>query len=194
MQLVEQGKMKLDDAIFKYLPEFENLQVFVTKKPGQAAGKESRNMTVRDLLRHTSGLSYGFFDVLHPVDQKYLLAGVLATDKTLAETVQKLSRIPLKYAPGTYFEYSASTDVLARLVEVVSGESFDNYLQENIFNPLHMSDTHFVVPEEKQSRLVTMYSDDGSGGLVPTGPAESRKFVDNRNKFFFWWRWAVFDD
>jgi len=184
MQLVEQGKMKLDDAIFKYLPEFENLQVFVTKKPGQAAGKESRNMTVRDLLRHTSGLSYGFFDVLHPVDQKYLLAGVLATDKTLAETVQKLSRIPLKYAPGTYFEYSASTDVLARLVEVVSGESFDNYLQENIFNPLHMSDTHFVVPEEKQSRLVTMYSDDGSGGLVPTDPAESRKFVDNRNKFF----------
>ncbi len=184
MQLVEQGKMKLDDAVSQYLPEFENLQVVALDKPDQAVDKEPRTMTVRDLLRHTSGLSYGFFDVTHPVDQKYLLAGVLVTDKTLADTVQKLGSIPLKYAPGTYFEYSASTDVLARLVEVVSGEPFDDYLQENIFNPLNMNDTHFVVPKEKQSRLVTMYSDDGSGGLVLTDPAETRKFINNRNRFF----------
>lgn len=184
MQLVEQGKMKLDDAVWKYLPEFENLQVFVMDKPDRAADKEPKLMTVRDLLRHTSGLSYGFFDVTHPVDQKYLTAGVLNTDKTLAETVQKLGRLPLKYTPGTFFEYSVSTDVLARLVEVVSGEPFDEYLQENILTPLHMSDTHFIVPEEKRSRLVTMYSDDGAGGLVPAEPAQSSKFIDNKNRFF----------
>ena len=182
MQLVEQGKMELDEPVSKYLPEFKNLQVATAE--GGAKENPDRPMTVRDLLRHTSGLSYGFFDPTHPVDQQYLANGVIATSSDLAATVQKLGKIPLKHSPGTQFEYSVSTDVLGRLIEVVSGERFDHYLQKNILDPLQMSDTHFIVPANKRDRLAAMYSDDGSGALVLADPAESLKFIDDTNQYF----------
>ncbi len=174
MQLVEAGKLKLDEPASSYLPDFKDLNVLVDGEEVDCL----REMTVRDLLRHTSGLSYGFFGDT-PVDQAYKKAGVLIFDKNLAETVSKLGKIPLLHQPGTRFHYSASTDVLGRVVEVASGVSFKDYLQQNIFDPLDMRDTFFTVPEDKRDRFAQMYAPDGSGGLKPARKMASYRFVND---------------
>ena len=184
MQLVERGKMNLDDPVAKHLKEFQDLQVADLKSDKTEDGELAtvpprRAMTVRDLLRHTSGLSYGFFDPSHPVDRQYMQRGVMISDRDIAETVKKLGEIPLKHHPGSRFEYSASSDVLGRLVEVVSGERFDRYLQKNLFDPLDMKDTHFVVPEGKRDRLAVMYRDNRDGELVPVSSRSSRRYVSD---------------
>ncbi len=189
MQLVEQGKMKLDDPVAKYLKEFADLQVADLKNKKTDDDElptvpPKRAMTVRDLLRHTSGLSYGFFDREHPVDQVYMKQGVMVWDRTIAQTVKKLGDIPLKYHPGTRFEYGASSDVLGRLIEVVSGQRFDRYLQKNLFEPLQMKDTHFVIPKEKRDRLAVMYRDNSQGELVPARSRSSSRFISDSNEFF----------
>ena len=189
MQLVEQGKMNLDDPVSKHLKEFKELEVVDLKGDKTESGElatvqPKRAMTVRDLLRHTSGLSYGFFDRDHPVDQIYMKRGVMVWDKNIAQTVEKLGEIPLKYHPGSRFEYSASSDVLGRLIEVVSGERFDRYLQKNIFEPLQMKDTHFVIPEEKRDRLAVMYRDNSEDKLAPVESRSSHRFVSDSNEFF----------
>ena len=189
MQLVEQGKMSLDDPVSRYLKEFTDLQVADGTSEKNEKGElvtvpPKRAMTVRDLLRHTSGLSYGFFDRDHPVDQIYMKRGVMIWDRTLAETVEKLGEIPLKYQPGSQFEYSASSDVLGRLIEVVSGQRFDRYLQQHLFDPLEMTDTHFLVPEEKRDRLAVMYRDNRNGELVPARSRSSRRYTSESNEFF----------
>ena len=182
MQLVEQGKMKLDDPVSKYLKPFADLRVakIVDEKIEEIAPK--REMTVRDLLRHTSGLSYGFFDNTQ-VDKLYVKKGILLTDRNLEEMVKKLGTVPLKHHPGSRFEYSASTDVLGRLVEVVSGQRFDQFLRKNIFDPLEMKDTSFVVPKQKQSRLAEMYRPRG-GKLIPSPAFSSARFLNPDNEFF----------
>ncbi len=106
-------------------------------------------MTTRDLLRHTSGLTYGFFGNSE-IDKRYRKVGLLVVDRDIEATVTKLSKIPLLNHPGSKFVYSASTDVLGRLVEVTSGKPFDEYLAEHIFRPLDMEDTFFTVPAGKQ--------------------------------------------
>lgn len=189
MQLVEQGKMHLDDPVSKHLKEFKDLEVADLKGEKTESGelatvKPKRTMTVRDLLRHTSGLSYGFFDRDHPVDQIYIKRGVMMRDRNIAQTVEKLGDIPLKHHPGSRFEYGASSDVLGRLIEVVSGERFDRYLQANIFDPLKMKDTHFVVPEDKRGRLAVMYRDNSQNRLVPASSRSSGRYVSDTNEFF----------
>ena len=184
MQLVEQGKMSLDDPVENYLPSFKDLKIYGSRKPRKEKEAKPRKMTIRDLLRHTSGLTYGFFDMTHPLDQLYLQRDLSHTSKNLKEFVEKLSELPLKHAPGTHFEYSLSTDVLARLIEVVSGERFDRYLRKNIFDPLGMNDTSFVVPRNERDRLATMYSDDGTGKLILTDPAKNTHFTDDSLLFF----------
>ena len=179
MQLVEQGKMDLDDPVSDYLREFANLGVIESAQKS----KNPRQMTIRDLLRHTSGLTYGFFDLGNPIDQLYLQRDVNAS-RNLMQLVKRLSDIPLKHPPGTQFEYSVSTDVLARVIEVVSGERFDHYLQKKIFDPLDMVDTSFVVPADKRHRLATMYSDDGNGGLTVTPAETSKNFTDDSLELF----------
>jgi len=188
MMLVEQGKLALDDPVSKYLPEWTEMSVLVETQGenGQTTHKEvptQRPITVRDLLRHTSGLTYGFFGNSE-VDKRYLRAGVLITDRTLEDTVAKLAKIPLKYQPATRWHYSVSTDVLGRVIEVASGQTLDQYLREHIFEPLDMRDTFFTVPKEKLPRLARMYSPDGSGGLKAAGPLRSRRFVDPANRFY----------
>ena len=184
MQLVEQGKMSLDDPVENYLPSFKDLKIYGSRKPQEEKEAKPQKMTIRDLLRHTSGLTYGFFDMTHPVDQLYLQNEVPGTAKTLQELVENLSELPLKYTPGTHFEYSLSTDVLARLIEVVSSERFDRYLRENIFDPLGMDDTAFVVPVNERDRLAAMYSDDGTGKLILSDPENSANFTDDSLLFF----------
>jgi len=160
LKLYEEGKIDLDAPIGKYVPEMKNLELY--KEGGNVTPK--RQPTVRDLMRHTSGLTYGIMSNT-PVDKMCNRAGIL-TSRTTAVMTQKLGRIPLLYEPGTRFNYGFSTDVLGRIVEIVSGKALDVFLQENIFTPLEMEDTGFYVPREKVKRFSTCYTKI-SGKLVP---------------------------
>ena len=160
MMLFERGQILLSDPVSLYLPEFRGLEVAsvqsVTQGPstGIATVPTQREMTIQDLLRHTSGLAYGFFSDSQ-VDQLYRAEEVLSGDATIAETVTKLGTLPLKHQPGSTWEYSLSIEVLGRLVEVVSGLSFDRFLEEQIFSPLDMTDTGFHVAKPALPRVAT---------------------------------------
>ncbi|MEM7476214.1 MAG: serine hydrolase domain-containing protein, partial [Planctomycetota bacterium] len=172
MQLVEAGKIDLDDPVEKYLEAFKGLKVL----EGDEEVAPRRVMTVRDLLRHTSGLTYGFFGD-SAIDKAYRNKGILISDKNIEETVEKLGEIPLLYHPGQRFHYSASTDVLGRVVEVASGERFDDYLQANIFDPLEMKDTFFTVPKDKRPRFAELYQG-SDGDLKPSNVFASFRFFN----------------
>lgn len=176
MQLVEAEKIDLDEPISTYLPVLGDLTVL---EDGEEV-KASREITTRDLLRHTSGLTYGFFGNTE-VDKAYRRNGILLTDRNVEETVEKLSDIPLLHQPGKRFHYSVSTDVLGRLVEVVSEERFDDYLKKHIFDPLEMTDTFFTVPKDKQDRLAAIYQGD-RGKLELKNSLSSYRFL-NENDF-----------
>jgi CubicO group peptidase (beta-lactamase class C family) len=161
MMLYEEGKFQLTDPVALYLPEFAKMQVGVEEKDPQSGQltlktvPAKRPITVRDLLRHTAGLTYGIFgDTL--VDREYRKSKGLM-DQKLAGFVNQLARLPLLYEPGTRWNYSFSVDVLGRLVEVLSGKSFEQFLQERIFTPLDMRDTGFYVPAGKKDRLAQLY-------------------------------------
>lgn len=159
LMLYEEGKLKLSDPLFKYLPEFKNMKVgveIIDKETGDIEKfitvPAKRQITIQDLLTHTSGFTYGFIGT-SSVKQMYLKAGILNTNQTLAEFVNKLSKIPLFFQPGTKWDYSRSTDVLGRVVEVVSGMTLDRFLEEMIFRPLGMKDSGFYVKKEDIARL-----------------------------------------
>jgi CubicO group peptidase (beta-lactamase class C family) len=156
MMLVEAGKINLDDPIAKYLPEFKTVRVFMgATNSGFDTEPVRREPTVRDLLRHTGGLTYGFMG--HSlVDVAYNEAGVLAPSNTLTDLSRKVALLPLLYQPGTKWNYSVSADVLARMIEVVSDKSFDEFIAERIFKPLDMRDTGFFVPMDKLARFAAV--------------------------------------
>ncbi len=164
MMLYEEGRFQLNDPVSKFIPEFKDLKVFKNEtEEGIELAHTKREMTIRDLLTHTSGLTYGWGD--GPVDKMYQRAKLFDPKGTLKEAVSKLSRIPLVHQPGTAWEYSVSTDVLGYLVEVISGLSFDVFLEERIFKPLGMVDTGFSVPDEKVERYAALYRPDDKSGL-----------------------------
>ncbi len=157
MQLFEQGLFTLNDPIARVIPEWRDQRVYVS---GEGATMETkppaRPVTFRHLLSHTGGLTYGATD--HPVDKVYRELGVRRSDgETLRTFVEKLARVPLRYEPGERWMYSLSTDVCGYLVETLSGQRFDRYLQEHIFAPLGMTDTAFWVPPEKVERFAANY-------------------------------------
>ncbi len=171
MQMVESGKLDLDAPISKYMPEFAS----VKDGTGKTA---SQSPTVRDLLRHTSGLTYGIFGDT-PVDRQYRAVGILSRNDSNKVFVEKLGKLPLQYQPATKFHYSVSVDVLGRLVEVVSGNSLDEQFTKNIFTPLGMKDTGFYVPDGKASRLVDNFGPNTEGGLRTTEQAATSQFLRN---------------
>jgi CubicO group peptidase (beta-lactamase class C family) len=175
MTLWEEGKFKLDDPVSKYLPELAAPKVYTGQ--GKLEGNlvpARREVSVRDLMRHTSGYCYGSFSNT-PVDQLYRSKNVLDPRGTLADMVSKLGTIPLRHQPGTKFEYSVSSDVLGRLVEVLAGKSLDQVLQERVFQPLDMQDTGFYVKEEAKSRFSATHGKTREGKLkVSDAPATSR--------------------
>ena len=175
MMLVERGKIKLEDPVSKYIPAFADSKVFLRMEGEEVVTEPLRRaITIRDLMRHTSGLTYGFFGN-SKVDQLYREANVLSDEDDSSQLADKVARIPLMYQPGDSFQYGVSVDVLGRVVEVVSGMSLDDYFSENLFKPLGMRDTGFFVPEESMVRFATNYSSDGSGHLqVADAPASSR--------------------
>ena len=183
MQLVEQGKLDLDAPVRNYLPEFADLKVLDQQQEAGAIVKPRKEMTTRDLMRHTSGLTYGFFGNTD-IDKQYQNAGVLVTDINLKATVKKLAKIPLLHHPGDRFHYSVSTDVLGRVIEVVSGEKLDDYFSRNIFEPMGMSDTFFSVPRKKQDRLMQLYAKRRRKGIEVGAWHNSIRFLSENNKFF----------
>jgi CubicO group peptidase (beta-lactamase class C family) len=170
MMLWEEGHFFLTDPVGRYIPELRNLQV---AKLAEATSENipteraRRQITIQDLLRHTSGLTYGLFSNT-PVDRRYREAGILS-ETTLAEFVENLSEIPLLYQPGSRWNYSVSTDVLGRLVEVVSGQPFDQFLEERVFKPLGMKDTGFHVAESELGRFSRTYRQAGRSGPLVVG-------------------------
>lgn len=166
MMLYEEGKIKLDDPVSKYAPQFKGLKVYA--ESGNVDAK--RPMTVRDLLRHTSGLTYGFFGNT-AVDKMYREKATLGGDGDLEDMVNKLGEIPLLYQPGTKWHYSVSTDMVGYLVEKVSGRPLGEFFEERIFKPLGMKDTAFYVPAEKVDRFAVCYS---FALIVSDDPAKSR--------------------
>ena len=180
MMLAEEGKIQLPVPVSRYLPEFKDLKVGVEKKD-PATGKTelvletpSREMTVLDLLRHTSGLTYGFLGK-SMVKDGYNEAKVTDRNQTNAEMVTKLSKLPLQNHPGTTWDYSVSYDMLARIVEVISGIEFDTFIAEKIAKPLKLADTGFWVEEvERQGRIAQPQINPATGQRPPIPDVTSK--------------------
>ena len=170
MTLVEDGKILLNDPVSKYLPKLKGLQVSVPRVDSQtgrvsyALVPAEREITIQDLLRHTSGLVYGVFTSHAGVKEAYAKEGVDWENVTPAEQVERLARVPLAHQPGSAWEYGLSTDVLGRVVESVSGATLGQFLQERLFAPLGMTDTAFLVPNGKAARLAQPFAKDPVSG------------------------------
>jgi CubicO group peptidase (beta-lactamase class C family) len=172
MMLFEEGKFLLDDPISNYIPEFANPSVldrFNEKDTTFTTIPSNRKITIRDLLTHTSGIDYGGFGSKN-IRAIYAKSGIPAefgSDKILlGDKIKALGKLPLAHQPGERFTYGLNVDVLGYLVEVLSGESLDQYFQKHIFEPLGMNDTYFYLPSSKFERLVTVYTEDDSHHLV----------------------------
>ena len=178
MMLAEEGKIDLIAPVSQYLPEFKDVKVGVEKtdsstgKPALSLEDPQQQMTVQDLLRHTSGLVYGPFgnSLVH---QAYNKADLFDNNQTLAEFVTKLSKLPLAHQPGKVWEYGMSTDVLGRIVEVVSGMPFDRFVEERITKPLGMNDTGFYLSAAQAPRLAEPQVDPATGKRPGASSAES---------------------
>ncbi|HEV2364836.1 MAG TPA: serine hydrolase domain-containing protein [Caulobacteraceae bacterium] len=167
MMLAEEGRVALEDPVAAYIPAWKDLGVFVAGLPGAfLTRRPERPMQIIDLLRHTSGLTYGFQSRTN-VDAAYRKAGVgeMTTKMPLAEMITALAAMPLEFSPGEAWNYSVSTDVLGYLVEVISGRPFADFVRERITEPLAMADTAFFVPPQKADRLVACYTRGEDGRL-----------------------------
>ena len=174
MMLHEQGRIYLGDPVSKYIPEFKEMEVGMESTDASGAKtfttEPAKNqITIHDLLRHTSGLTYGFMGN-SKIHQMYKEAGIEGHDQTLAEMVTKLSKLPLTFQPGTKWGYGRSTDVLGRVIEIVSGMSLDKYLEDRILQPLQMNDTGFYVKPDKIDRVAKPGPKANWPSYYPTSP------------------------
>jgi CubicO group peptidase (beta-lactamase class C family) len=166
MMLWEEGRFLLNDPVAKYLPELSKLEVAVEHDGELGRVPQNRAITIQDLLRHTSGLTYEFRGP-SPVQKMYMSARVYSRSQSNADQVATLGKLPLLHQPGTRWEYSRSTDVVGRLIEVLSGERLSVFFQRHILEPLGMIDTAFHVPPQHHSRLAEAFAKDpDSGGKV----------------------------
>jgi CubicO group peptidase (beta-lactamase class C family) len=168
MMLFEEGRVALDEPVHKYIPEWNNLGVFQAGiAPAFLTRPPSRPMLIVDLLRHTSGLTYGFQQRSN-VDAAYREKKIGEVEKagTLQSMIEDLAKIPLEFSPGEAWNYSVATDVIGYLIGKISGVPFEQFLKERIFDPLGMNDTGFYVPADKAHRLAACYSADPKGELA----------------------------
>jgi CubicO group peptidase (beta-lactamase class C family) len=170
MMLLEEGRFQLTDPVYKFIPSWRQHRIWVE---GEGASMVTRPpntpMTIQHLLSHTAGLTYGGFlpGLELPVDPAYAAAGISrAGTDTLQEFVEKLAQVPLLYEPGARWSYSLSTDVCGYLVEAISGQSFESFLQERLFEPLDMPDTGFSISDAQLNRFAACYerAPDGAFG------------------------------
>jgi CubicO group peptidase (beta-lactamase class C family) len=174
MMLAEEGKLQIAAPVSRYIPEFKDLKVGVEKKNGDGTveftyEKPRHEMTVHDLLRHTSGLTYGAA-MGHPLKKAYTDMKAMDPEQTNAEMVAKLAKLALLSHPGTTWEYSMSTDVLGRIVEVVSGMPLDRFFDERILKPLRLADTGFSVSADKADRGARPQKEGPRNELPPVPP------------------------
>ena len=182
MLLYEEGRFFLSDPVSKYLPELAKPKVAIVKTDPATGAKTRevvparREITILDLLRHTAGLDYR-----GPEDGNgkllYQQLGIFSESQTIGDAVKKLGQVPLVSQPGTIWEYGLSMDVLARLVEVVSGKTYHRFLEERIFKPLGMVDTGFHVPPEKHSRLAKLYAPAEGQTVKPSTAAPQTSYL-----------------
>ena len=168
MMLVEEGRVALDEPVHKYIPEWKNLGVFVAgTHPAFLTRPPTRPMLIVDLLRHTSGLTYGF-QQRGNVDAAYRenKIGEVIKAGTLQSMIDDLAKIPLEFSPGEAWNYSVATDVIGYLIGLISGKPFEQFLKERILDPLGMNDTDFFVPKDKAHRFAACYSADPQGGMT----------------------------
>jgi CubicO group peptidase (beta-lactamase class C family) len=160
MMLYEEGAFLLDDPVSKYIPEFRNPKVLVKPASGPSYTiPATKEITIRNLLTHTSGITYTWNPLLGQMYKDAKVAdGLIQYDGTIGESVKHLAALPLLFNPGERFEYSLGVDVLGYLVEVISGKTFDEFLRARVFEPLGMKDTSFFVPDSKVDRLATAYT------------------------------------
>ena len=162
MMLWERGDFQLDDPLERFMPNFKDMKVLRSgaKSPEDVAPADQK-ISIRHCLSHTAGFSYGFIEPNSIIDKAYADGGLSVISDgsvSLEDFCDRLSRLPLAYEPGSSWRYSVATDVCARLVEVLSGKAFDEFLRENIFLPLGMGDTDFWVPKDKTDRFITQYA------------------------------------
>lgn len=178
MSMVEDGLIAIEDPVSKYIPEFANMQI-IDEATGEITAAKNE-MTVQHLLTHESGLIYGIFDPESDLGRQYFQAGSLRFDITALELAQNLAALPLRFEPGTKWNYSRSTDVLGAVIEVAAGKPLDELLKERIFDPLGMDETTFYVDSSKADRIANPIHGDmpdptevqpmlsGGGGLNST--------------------------
>lgn len=181
MMLHEEGAFLLDDPVSRFLPEFKTMNVAMANKPNERAGggyrlvPAAREITIRHLLTHTAGLASGTSGPT--VDAYRSLAAARKPNDTMADMVKRLAVLPLNFHPGDHWEYGPATDVLGRLVEVISGLTLDEFFQQRILGPLGMRDTAFYLPSDKLPRLVSAYTKkDGRLTKLPSPPPNTRYF------------------
>ena len=183
MMLYEEGKFRLSDPVEKYIPEFKGMKVAQETENGIKLVDQDHPMTIRELMSHTAGMSYGLFSQSE-VDTMYNEANVLDPNSTLDDMIAKLAKIPLRFQPGTRWHYSVAVDVQGYLVEVLSGQPFDQFLDERLFTPLGMEDTGFSVPGESAERFAQVYAYAEDGSLfAQEGFGGSRSYLEPA-KFF----------
>jgi CubicO group peptidase (beta-lactamase class C family) len=175
MMLVEQGKVRLNDPVSRYIPEFKDTKVAMPRSGNRATSRPEvylvpadREITIVDLLTHSAGLVTGTAPALSKELASFAAEG--SADETISSYCRRLAKMPLNFQPGTAWQYGPATNVLGCVVEVASGQSFDRFLAERIFRPLEMNDTSFYVPDDVLDRLVTL-SAPGPGGLRAVRPA-----------------------
>lgn len=162
MMLYEEGKFQLNDPLYKYAPEFKEMEVYVGDGKMEAAKEPIR---VVDVLRHTTGFGYGWGFPPNRVDSLYKVGAQRGAMANNREFLTAMSKLPLYHQPGTGWRYSVSTDVAGALLEIISGQPLDQFLEERILNPLGMKDTHFEVPDAKDERFITNYTHKKDGTL-----------------------------
>ena len=172
LQLVEKGKVGLDEPIEKYIPSFSNQKVAIIEADTFKLVSKNRSITIRDLLTHQSGISaQDEFPKYKALFDKYKLNQPLNTGYTsLKEEVDQIATMPLVHQPGERFSYGLSTNVIGSLIEIISGMTLDAYLNKNVFGPLQMQDTYFYLPKEKQNRLVKVYARYSKDSLIEIDP------------------------
>ena len=181
MMLFEEGRVALDEPVVKYIPEWKNLGVFVAgTAPNFLTRPLSRPMLIVDLLRHTSGLTYGFQQRSN-VDAAYREAKIGEVEKagTLQTMIEGLAKIPLEFSPGDAWNYSVATDVIGYLIGKISGQPFEQFVKERILKPLGMNDTDFHVPAEKAHRLAACYSAQGGTAFHATDRKDGLTLQDD---------------
>jgi len=184
MILYEQGHFQLNDSVGDYIPLFAEMTVVsAVDSDGHVSATEAATKPIKiiDLLTHTSGIGYPF--IASSVQKSYVDAGIIdgvtARKMTLASQMEILAKQPLMFEPGSQFAYGLSTDLLGYLVEVISGQSLQQFFAEEIFAPLDMQDSYFYLPEKKAGRLATLYADVGEHGLIVSKGDESSIILDD---------------